>query len=443
MSAIGFFLKNFPGLLKNADKESNVLKNLRTSVGRAFQTKFYAEKLARAGVSVSSIKTIKDFSTMVPLTKREELEAQDPYDLLAIKPGNECLIYAQTSGTTTNKPVPAWVTKREFDNMIEMAICLPLFQKHLKKDMKIAICYPYTRTLAGRAGDLIVQKAGATLIPIGTRSNMYPPELAAETIHKLKIDVLGAAATDAFAYANILRDRGIDPAKMGVKYVMSGAEPCSQNRARALGKVWGGAQVFSLLGQNESGFAGIPCERNMMHIPSFAMFTELLHEDGTVASRGERALAVVTPTSREAMPLLRYLTGDYIEILKEPCECGLPLPAMRILGRRGTDVKVGAGKYFPIELEDVLYKADLNGVWYQIRAAPERISILAEHRDQEDYPRLETEIVRNFKSAFPGVDVNVKLVRPGVLYNYRELRVGKPISRVIVEGGKGEVIERA
>jgi phenylacetate-CoA ligase len=272
---------------------------------------------------------------------------------------------------------------------------------------------------------------------------MYPPELAAETIHKLKIDVLGAAATDAFAYANILRDRGIDPAKMGVKYVMSGAEPCSQNRARALGKVWGGAQVFSLLGQNESGFAGIPCERNMMHIPSFAMFTELLHEDGTVASRGERALAVVTPTSREAMPLLRYLTGDYIEILKEPCECGLPLPAMRILGRRGTDVKVGAGKYFPIELEDVLYKADLNGVWYQIRAAPERISILAEHRDQEDYPRLETEIVRNFKSAFQGVAVDVKLVRPGVLYNYRELRVGKPISRVIVEGGKGEVIERA
>jgi phenylacetate-CoA ligase len=443
MSAIGFFLKNFPGLLKNADKESNVLKNLRTSVGRAFQTKFYAEKLARAGVSVSSIKTIKDFSTMVPLTKREELEARDPYDLLAIHPGNECLIYAQTSGTTTNKPVPAWVTKREFDNMIEMAICLPLFQKHLRRDMKIAICYPYTRTLAGRAGDLIVQKAGATLIPIGTRSNMYPPELAAETIHKLRIDVLGAAATDAFAYANILKDRGIDPAKMGVKYVMSGAEPCSQNRARALGKVWGGAQVFSLLGQNESGFAGIPCDRNMMHIPSFAMFTELLHEDGTVASRGERALAVVTPTSREAMPLLRYLTGDYIEILKEPCECGLPLPAMRILGRRGTDVKVGAGKYFPIELEDVLYKADLNGVWYQIKAAPEKISISAEHRDQDDYPRLETEIVRNFKSAFPGVSVDVKLVRPGVLYNYRELRVGKPISRVIVEGGKGEVIERA
>jgi phenylacetate-coenzyme A ligase PaaK-like adenylate-forming protein len=272
---------------------------------------------------------------------------------------------------------------------------------------------------------------------------MYPPELAAETIRKLRIDVLGAAATDAFAYANILMDRGVHPEQMGVRYIMSGAEPCSENRARALGKVWGGAKVFSLLAQNESGFAGIPCEKNLMHIPSFAMYTELMHEDGTEAFPGERALSVVTATMREAMPILRYVTGDYIEILKEPCECGLPLPAMRVLGRKGTDVKVGPNSYFPIELENILYKSDLNGVWYQIRAAPDRLDIIAEHRDEGDYARLELEITRNFKSVFPETAINVKMVHQGSLYNYRELRIGKPISRVVAGAGKGEVIERA
>jgi phenylacetate-CoA ligase len=443
MSAIGFFLRKFPGLLKNAEKESSILRHLRRAVGRAFQTRFYSEKLSKAGVTVSSIRSIKDFKRIVPLTRREELENADPYDLLAIQPGKECLIYAQTSGTTTSKPVPAWVTRREFENTIDLALCMPIFQKHLSRDMKIAICYPYTRTLAGRAGDLMVQKAGATLIPIGTRNNMYPPELAAETIRKLRVDVIGAAATDAFAYANILRDRGIRPEEMGVKYVMSGAEPCSQNRARALGKVWGGAKVFSLLGQNESGFAGIPCEKNLMHIPSFAMYTELMHEDGSEASLGERALSVVTPTMREAMPILRYVTGDYIEMLKEPCECGLPLPAMKVLGRKGTEVNVGAAAYFPIELEDILYKSDLNGVWYQIRAEPERLDIVAEHRDEGDYSRLASEIKKNFEAAFPGAAIGARLVQPGTLYNYRELRIGKPISRVIIGNGKGEVIERA
>ena len=445
MSAMGFLLKSFPGLLKNAEKESFIVKNLRQAVERAYRTKFYRQKLADAKVDPGHIRSIGDFVGTVPLTTREELERADPYDLLAIRPGEECLIYAQTSGTTTSRPVPAWVTRREYEKTIELALCMPIFQKHMSREMRIAICYPYTRTLAGRAGDLMVQKAGATLVPIGTRNNMYPPEFAADAIYRLKVDVIGAAATDAFAYANILLDRGIRPDKLGVRYIMSGAEPCSENRARALGKVWGGARVFSLLGQNESGFAGIPCEQNLMHIPSFAMFTEVMHEDGTPARRGERALSVTTPTMREAMPLLRYVTGDYIEILNEPCPCGLPLPAMRVLGRKGTDVKLGPVSSFPIELENILYKAELNGVWYQIRAAPRRLEIAAEHRDKEDYPRLGEEIRKNFEAAFPGVAVEVKLVPQGSLYDYKELRIGKPISRVMVESrrGGGEMIERA
>ena len=443
MSAIGFLLKKFPGLLKNAEKESFILRNLRGAVERAYKTKFYREKLTLAKVDLGAIKSTADYRRIVPLTTRSELEKADPYDVLAVQPGEECLIYAQTSGTTTSRPVPAWVTRSELENTIDLALCLPLFQKNLSKNMKIAICYPYTRTLAGRAADMMIQRSGATLIPIGTRTNMYPPEVAAETIRKLRVDVIGAAATDAFAYANILLDRGIRPEELGVKYIMSGAEPCSENRARALGKVWGGARVLSLLGQNESGFAGIPCEENLMHIPSFAMYTELVHEDGTEAARGERALSVVTPTMRQAMPMLRYVTGDYIDILREPCACGLPLPAMRVLGRKGTDVSIRGISMFPVELENVLFKADLNGVWYQIRAGPDRVDITAEHRDEADYSRLGAQIKANFETAFPGASVGVRLVPQGSLYNYRELRMGKPISRVISESAKGEIIERA
>ena len=442
MSAIGFLVKKFPGLLKSAEKESFILRSLRTAVKRAYTTKFYREKLSRAGVDAGAINSPADFRRMVPLTTRPELEQADPYDVLAVHPGDECLIYAQTSGTTTGRPVPAWVTKAELENTVDLALCMPLFQKNLRKDMRIAICYPYTRTLAGRAADMMIQRSGATLVPIGTRNNMYPPEIAAETIRRLRVDVIGAAATDAFAYANILLDRGIRPDGLGVKFIMSGAEPCSGNRARALGKVWGGAKVLSLLGQNESGFAGIPCEENLMHIPSFAMYTELVHEDGTEAARGERALSVVTPTMRQAMPLLRYVTGDYIEILRERCACGLPLPAMRVIGRKGTDVAVRGRTAFPVELEDLLYRADLNGVWYQIKVGPDRLEIAAEHRDESDYGRLESQIRANFAQAFPGAEVAVRLVPQGTLYNYRELRIGKPVSRVMAQTAKGEIIER-
>jgi len=141
--------------------------------------------------------------------------------------------------------------------------------------------------------------------------------------------------------------------------------------------------------------------------------------------------------------MLRYLTGDYIELLKEPCACGLPLPAMRILGRKGTDVRLGPVSRFPIELENTLYKADLNGVWYQIHAWPDHVDITAEHRDESDWSRLSGQIKSNFESEFPGVAVNVRMVHQGELYNYRELRMGKAVSRVLAGSDGKELIEGA
>ncbi len=141
--------------------------------------------------------------------------------------------------------------------------------------------------------------------------------------------------------------------------------------------------------------------------------------------------------------MLRYMTGDYIELLKEPCACGLPLPAMRILGRKGTDVKLGPASRFPIELENTLYKADLNGVWYQIQAWPDHVDITAEHRDESDWPRLGAQIKGNFETEFPGVKINVRMVAQGTLYNYRELRTGKPVSRVLSGTEGRQLIEGA
>ncbi|UCH89879.1 MAG: hypothetical protein JSV49_04345 [Thermoplasmata archaeon] len=440
MSFQAFMLRHFPGILKQANKERVVLKRLRKAVDYAYKSKFYHKKLSKAGVKGSDIKSIKDFKEKVPLTNRTELVQSDPYDLLAVEPGSKCLIYSQTSGTTGGH-VPIWVTKDELERTIDLALCLPVFQKLLSSKDRVALCYPYTRTMAGRSADLINQKAGVTIIPMGTRNNMYPPEEVADALIRLRPTILGAAATDAFSYANILLDQGVDPKKIGIKLIVSGAEPCADNRGDVLGRMYG-AKFLSLLGQNEIGGA-IPCEKNVLHIPSFVMFTELYRKDGSEADIGEKANSVVTPTWREAMPMLRYETGDVIMIEKNPCSCGLPLPTMKILGRKRTELTIGTKTYFPIELEDLLYQTDLNGVWYQIKLTKAGIFIKAEHRKKKDYARLAEEVKSNFESKLDA-NVKVKIVPPGTLYDYRKIRPGKPLSRVVDEiAGKIEVLEGA
>jgi phenylacetate-CoA ligase len=283
--------------------------------------------------------------------------------------------------------------------------------------------------------------AGCTVIPIGTRNNMYPPEMAAATIARLRPTILGAAATDAFSYANILADQGVDPRSLGIRLVVSGAEPCAPARAEALGRVYG-AKVLSLLGQNEIGFPGIPCELNHMHVPQFMMYTELVHPDGTPAQPGERANTIVTPTFKRAQPLLRYVTGDTVIWHTEPCECGLPLPRMEILGRAHTMIETNGNRIFPIELEDALYKAaSLDGVWYQIRVRTDDVHVRAEHRDASQYEQMASSIEKEI-GQLTGRPVKAELIAPGSLYDYRQIRPGKPLSRVVDEvAGTEEVVE--
>jgi phenylacetate-CoA ligase len=433
-------LKKFPGIIKYANNDKMILKRLKKAVAYAYKSKMYARKLGKAGVKARDIKSIDDFKKKVPLTTREDLVNADPYEVLAVQPGSKCLIYSQTSGTTGGH-VPVWITKDELEKSVDMAICLPVFQKLMTPKDKVALCYPYTRTMAGRTADMINQKAGVTIIPMGTRNNMYPPLEVVDAIKRLKPTILGAAATDAMSYANILMDQGIDPKKIGIKLIVSGAEPCAQTRGKVIGKIYG-AKFLSLLGQNEIGGA-IPCEHNVLHLPSFVMFTELYHDDGTEARPGEKANSVVTPTWREAQPILRYKTGDVIILDPDPCECGLPLPTMQIMGRKRTEVAIGKKKFFPIELEDILYNSKLNGVWYQIVVAKSGITVTAEHRNKKEYPKLAEEIKASFKKKAKK-DVEVKLVKPGTLYDYKEIRPGKPLSRVVdAVSGKKEVVEGA
>jgi len=440
VSIQSWVLRKFPGVISRVDRPKRQLKALRVAVKRAQSTKFYGQRLKEVGVTPSSIRSFKDFTTRVPVTTREELLEQDPYDLLAIKPGAETLLYGQTSGSTGN-PVPVWASLKEMQDGIELALALPVFRNNLHPSDRVALCYPYTRTLAGRSADLLNLMAGCTVIPIGTRNNMYPPEMAAATIARLRPTILGAAATDAFAYANILADQGIDPKSLGIRLVVSGAEPCAPARAEALGKVYG-AKVLSLLGQNEIGFPGIPCELNHMHVPQFMMYTELVHPDGSPAQPGERANTIVTPTFKRAQPLLRYVTGDTVIWHTEPCECGLPLPRMEILGRAHTIIETSGHSIFPIELEEALYKAaSLDGVWYQIRVRADDILVRAEHRDASQYEELAASIEKEL-GQLTGKPVRAEMIVPGSLYDYREIRPGKPLSRVVDEvAGKDEVVE--
>jgi len=69
------------------------------------------------------------------------------------------------------------------------------------------------------------------------------------------------------------------------------------------------------------------------------------------------------------------------------------------------------------------------------------VLVRAEHRDEEDWPALATSIEKELGRVC-GRTARAEMVAPGTLYDYRSIRSGKPLSRIVDEvRGTSEVIE--
>ena len=70
---------------------------------------------------------------------------------------------------------------------------------------------------------------------------------------------------------------------------------------------------------------------------------------------GETGELVFTTLTKEALPFLRYRTGDLASLTREPCPCGRTLARMsRVLGRTDDMLVIRGVNVFPSEVERAL-----------------------------------------------------------------------------------------
>src|SRR5206468_12104558 len=78
-------------------------------------------------------------------------------------------------------------------------------------------------------------------------------------------------------------------------------------------------------------------------------------ETGAQVRDGDPGELVFTTLTKEALPLLRYRTGDLASLNHEPCACGRTLVRMsKVLGRRDDMLVVRGVNVYPSEVEAVV-----------------------------------------------------------------------------------------
>ena len=100
---------------------------------------------------------------------------------------------------------------------------------------------------------------------------------------------------------------------------------------------------------------------------------EILGDDGGPVPDGEVGEIVATTFGVEAMPLIRYRTGDCAALFREPCVCGRTTPRLGpILGRNHHKLKCRGVSVFPSMLATVLEE----------RAGVESFIVIARKEDE-------------------------------------------------------------
>jgi phenylacetate-coenzyme A ligase PaaK-like adenylate-forming protein len=115
-------------------------------------------------------------------------------------------------------------------------------------------------------------------------------------------------------------------------------------------------EVFSHYGMTEVGFGyAVDCEHHEGHHTRDAdVLVEIIDPlTGKTCKPGQKGEVVLTMFSNEAMPLIRYRTGDLSHFITTPCKCGSNLKKLgRIISRYEDDIILPDGQLMNIHLLD-------------------------------------------------------------------------------------------
>jgi phenylacetate-CoA ligase len=187
------------------------------------------------------------------------------------------------------------------------------------------------------------------------------PSLQWETIARLKPTSIVAVPSFILKLIQFAREQQIDLNASSVRKAICIGENIRQTdfSLNVLGKKiidsWN-IQLFSTYASTEMQTAFTECiyGRGGHQNPEL-LILEMLDEDNNPVLPGEPGEVTVTTLGVEAMPLLRYKTGDICVLHEEPCSCGRNSARLSpVVGRRKQMIKFKGTTLYPPALFDLL-----------------------------------------------------------------------------------------
>ena len=211
--------------------------------------------------------------------------------------------------------------------------------------------------IAGMAYFLSLRKLGCAVVRVGPAT----PAMHLDMIRRVQPTAVVSVPSFLAHLADKAAEAKFDLSHCGIRKAVCIGESVRENNfflnraGQLVEKNWG-AKVFSSYGVTELAASLCECESGCGgHLHPELLFLEALDEAGNPVPDGEVGELTATTFGVEAMPLIRYRTGDFAAIHRTPCRCGRN--ALRIgpvVGRKHQKLKLKGTTVFPSALKTVL-----------------------------------------------------------------------------------------
>jgi phenylacetate-CoA ligase len=346
------------------------LERLQQTARRVYErVPFYREAFDKHGVKPADIRTLEDIRKL-PFTRKADFRETYPTGLFAV-PMNQVLRIHASSGTT-GKPIIAGYTRADLNMWAETcARCLASAGAVPGDTFQNAYGYGlFTGGLGFHYGGELM---GLTVIPVSGGNT----ERQILLIQDLKPQILTCTPSYALTIAETIRTMGIDAASLGLKAAVLGAEPWTEEMRKEIeAKLH--LKAVNIYGLTEVIGPGVSCEcvevQNGAHVYEDHFYPEVIDPNtGEALPHGTRGELVFTSLTKEALPVLRYRTGDIASLDASPCACGRTSVRMsRIVGRTDDMLIIRGVNVFPSQIETALMRIPELSPHYQLVVTREK-----------------------------------------------------------------------
>jgi len=278
------------------------------------------------------------------------------------------VVRIHSSSGTTGKPTVVGYNAHDMEVWNEVMARVYTMSGVTAEDV-VHNAYGYGLFTGGLGFHTGAEKIGAAVVPASggftDRQLMLMRDFGATVLACTPSFALHLAEVAAKAGADFRNDYKL---KAGI----FGAEPTSEGLKNEVANAWG-IRYHEVYGLSEIIGPGVSCsceQSKRLHIFEDHFLAEIIDpETGEPLPEGERGELVITTLSKQALPIIRYRTGDITSIVKEPCACGRTHARMEsIVGRADDMLIVNGVNVYPSQVEHVIANAEGVTLNYQIIA---------------------------------------------------------------------------